>query len=497
VTADSVFAPLAVAPSERPSRIHRLRQLAAESAVYGLSGMIASAIGVLFTPIYTRLFLPEDYGVLSIVSTSMGVISVLVILGLDSASSRYYWDVDDPSARKATLASWAWCQIALSSVAGLAIIVGSPWLAAVLVGRADAAVYYRLMAATLPLNTLVVVTTALLRMQRRPWATMTFSLATSIAQIALTLLFVVGLRWGLFGNFLGQATSIVIGFVASVVLLRDWVNPRHVRLARLRPMLRFGLPLVPASLGIWVISYADRYFVQRYTNLAEVGLFSVGASLAAVVALATAAFQLAWGPFAMSIHREPDARQTYADVFLGYVWLGCFLATGLALFAPEILRVVTTPRYVGASNVAGMLTFSHVMIGLGSVGALGPYLTKRTVSTGAAITAGAIVNVALNFAFVPHFGKEGAAAATLISQSVWPIYLLYRSQKMYPVPYRFTAALALGVLALAVCVVGRSVSATSPWAVAALKALLLLVFASTLFSLRMLPRAGALARARL
>ena len=83
----------------------------------------------------------------------------------------------------------------------------------------------------------------------------------------------------------------------------------------------------------------------------------------------------------------------------------------------------------------------------------GPSIARRTGPTGIAMVSAAVLNIILNFALVPTYGKTGSAVATLISQSLTPIYLFYRSQQLYPIPYRFGAGVMLfGVTLLIICV---------------------------------------------
>jgi O-antigen/teichoic acid export membrane protein len=288
--------------------------------------------------------------------------------------------------------------------------------------------------------------------------------------------------------FVAQVVTAVVGAGAALALLRDWVSPAHFSAARLREMLRFALPLIPTGLAFWIVGFADRYFVQRFDSTAEVGLYGVGSAVAGLLALLTGAFQLAWGPFALSIHKAPDARGTYASAFLAYVTVTAMGAAGLALLAPEAIRLVATERYVGASSVVGLLALGYAMAGLTYVASTGATIMKATGPVGVAVTLAAVLNVGLNFLLVPAYGKVGAAAATLASQAVTPLYLFRRSQQLYAIPYRFGAAAAIYALALALIAAGAVLPLQGVAAVA-VKLLLLALFVPVLAGFDLLTRA--------
>jgi O-antigen/teichoic acid export membrane protein len=443
--------------SSATGTLARMRVLASDSLVYGLAGVVSRFLSVWLVPIYTRLFSPEDYGVMGLVTSTITMVAIFVVLALDNSAARWYWDTEDETDRKTTITSGAMGQLATATVFAALIYVSSDYLGTHLIGRADAGLLMRLVALTLPLNQFSIVVIGWLRAQRRPVATMVFVLATNLVQIGLTLLFVVAWRWGLRGVYVAQVVAQLFASVVALALLRDWLNPRYFSVARLREMLRFALPMIPAAVAVWVVGFADRYFVKLYASTAEVGLYSVGNSLAQGIVLLTGAFQQAWGPFALSIHKEPDANRTYANSFLAYVVITAIAASGLSLFAPEVIHILATDRYLGAASVVGMLALGYVMVGLGYIAATGPAIVKTTGPTGVAVTIAAVLNIVLNVLLVPKFGKVGSAAATLVSQTVTPVYLFVRAQRLYHIPYRFRTGIAIYGLSLALVIFGTVV----------------------------------------
>ena len=440
-----------------------VRQLAGESLVYGVSGVLSRLLVIFLVPLYTRAFSPSEYGEMGLVATGMFAVAIFAVLSLDGAAHRWYWESDDEADRKATLASWAWCHLAIALSLAVAISLGARWLAVHLVGRAGAAPSIVLAAWALPCTVMGMVATNWLRMRRRPWATVGLTLSTTLATLVLTTWFVAGLRHGVRGVFEAQLASAAVGSVVGVALLRDWVHPRWFHLARLRELLRFALPLIPAAVAFWVVSMVDRWFVQRFTDTAQVGLYQVGYTLSAVVALATTAFQQAWTPFSLSIHREADSREFYALALLLYLWVASLFAAAVSVLAPEVLRIFTTPAYYGAATVVPWLAFSFVMLGLSNVAGVGPGIARTTAPLGIGVTLAALANVALGLVLTPRLGREGAAIATLISQAIVPLYLFRASQRLYPIPYRFGVATAIVAAAGAVTLVGFAWRPESLW----------------------------------
>jgi O-antigen/teichoic acid export membrane protein len=434
--------------------LKQLKQLGSDSLIYGLSGIITRMIGIFLIPIYTRLFVPKDYGVINLINTTFFLLGLLVVCALDSSASRWFYDSKEETDHKKTFATWVWFQFSLAAIFALIIIILSPYLVNKFFKEDGKAIYLILPAIGLLTNTLPAVINNWYRVQRKPVATVIFSFSQTIVTIGLSILFIIVLRWHITGVF---AATVISSFIFSLVALQQmngWINLKYFNKKRLADMLKFALPLIPAAIAYWLLNSTDSYFLAYFKDKAEVGLFGIGASLAAGMGLFTGAFQQAWGPFAFSIMNEENAKQVYANVFLLFGYAIGFLAAMLMLFAPEVLLLLTAPAYHDAAWVAGILGYNLVFIGFTYIASIGISIAKTTAPYGIAMLFATILTIILDIIFIPKFGKEGSAIATIAAQFLVPAYLFYRGQKVYPIPYKFAEVLiAMSVMALVVVIV--------------------------------------------
>ena len=82
------------------------------------------------------------------------------------------------------------------------------------------------------------------------------------------------------GNFLGTLAV----YLALLGYRREQLGLEFDR-PLLREMNRFGMPLVPSALFLWVTNFADRFILVKLTDTAEVGLYSVGVRIASAMVL--------------------------------------------------------------------------------------------------------------------------------------------------------------------------------------------------------------------
>jgi len=258
--------------------------------------------------------------------------------------------------------------------------------------------------------------TSLFRVEERSVAFVTASFLNILVTVGATLILVVVLEQGPIGVIVGNFTGTLAVYCVLVFYRREQLGLEFDR-SLLREMNRFGLPLVPSALFLWVTNFSDRIFLVKLADTHEVGLYSVGVRIASAMVLLVTAFRMAWPAFAYSIEDDREARHTYGFVLTYLVFLATWVATVLALLSPWIVQWIAAPAFESSSRVVGPLAFAAVAFAGYIVVAIGVGRARRTqfnwVVTGAAAT----VNIVLNLLLIPPYGMMGAAIATIAAAS--------------------------------------------------------------------------------
>jgi len=432
-----------------------IRQLATESVVYGISRTIVKFIGVLLIPIYTRVFDPSEYGIVALLDTLIALAGLSGILLADPAAVRWFYDSDDLKHRRAIMSCWFWYRLLASVAAAAVLILFARPISAVLCASDGYAHLVRLVALTLPLGTGSLILFDWLRFQRRAVAAVAFSIAATLTQIGLVILFVVVWHGGLGGLFAARVTAAILSMIVCVVILKNWLTPRAFSWRRLKEMLAFGLPLWPATIALWGILSVNRFILNVFCEKDEIGLFAIAASLASGVALVVRAFQKAYVPFVYSILQQEECKRVYARILDVYAFTACAACTAVALFAPLLLRVLTTEAYYGAASCVGFLAFTTALDGAKSIATVGSAIAKDLKLVAVGMGVGAAVNVGAAFLLVPIFGKEGAAAASMLGYAFTVVWLFAASQRSYHIPYRWHVSVSVVALSWGLMAVDR------------------------------------------
>ena len=458
-----------------------LQRLSGESLVYGLGQVSGRAVNLLLVPILTRVLLRQQYGVSELVTGYSASLLLVLVFGLDGALARFFYQQPDRGSRlRMTSSSFAF-RIATGTTASLAFALLAGPLAVHLMGGAVYAKYLRVCALTLPFTLVVLWCNDLLRVTFQPWKFVTLNVSQTVFVGGATLYLVLGRGLGVAGVLYGKLAGDTLAALLGVVLCRHHLRPRFDG-ALLRQMLRYGLPLVPVAFAYGVIGSVDRWALQHFATLDEVGTYAIALKFFAVVTMGVSAFQLAFMPFAFARAQDPESPRLYARVLGLYVAIATGGALLCGLLAPLGIQVLATRDYATASRPALWLAFAAVAQGAYYVSALGISLSLKNALLGFSAGGAALLAVVANALLVPRLGAEGAAMATFGGYATSAMLTYVIAQRVHPLPYRgarlaalFAAGVALGVVAVRFAPAG---AAGVAWRVAALAGYALLAWKS-------------------
>ncbi|MFC1964850.1 lipopolysaccharide biosynthesis protein [Chloroflexota bacterium] len=420
-----------------------------QSAVYSLGRIAGPLVGIFMVPIYTRVFAPDDYGILSLVNVTIIFFGLLVLFGMDSSMARYYMDPKDDHDRILTASTGLFFR-ATVFVAGAAIIICFSQDISQLIFKTDAYnKYFVIAAATLPFAQCASLCLHMFRFNFRSKTYAVISTARIVLSISLTIFFVVGLKWGITGVFASHLIIAAILLFNNLLLTKRYFHFTF-SMRRLKELLHFGIPLIPYGITDYLLQNCDRYFLSYFATIEQVGLYSLGAQVASILIILFIGAGLAWTPFVFSTYKEAGIKSIYSRV-MGYFIAATFLLViALSLFSREIIIVFTTPQYYGASIVVPILALYLAFHYIGLHMSIGITISKKTFHfTWISVTV-AVLNIGLNFLLVPPYGMLGAALATLISSIMWFLLLLFISQRYYYINYRLPSFIKILFVALVI-----------------------------------------------
>jgi O-antigen/teichoic acid export membrane protein len=422
----------------------RVKSLFRNVVIYGMGDVATSVVSLLLLPIFTRYLTPSDYGVITMLLTIEAVTKVLFRWGVDTAFMRLYYDCHDRQAQQRLASTIFYFLFLVNGGLVAAGMMGAGWLSDTLFHTRAHALLIQLTLANTFVAGFFFIPFQVLRIGERSGQFVALSFTRSAGTIAARLVLVIGLRMGVLGIV---TADVAVTTILTLILSRWYVPLLRPVFSRdvLREALGFGLPRVPHSVAQQIIGFADRYFLNAYGTLRDVGLFSIGASFGLALKFFLSAFESAWTPFFLGLMRDRDATRVYSTVSTYVLALLVLLVAGVCATAPAVVRFFTTPQFHSAAAVTPWIALGVMFQGIYLVGSIGLVITKRTkvypVSTGAAAGASVIANLLL----IPRYGMLGAAWANAIAYATLATGTVGVSWYVYPIPYEWGRLLRVGV----------------------------------------------------
>ena len=429
-----------------------LRRLSGQTLVYGLGDAATRLVAILLLPLYTHILTPEDYGRLAITALFSTILGLLLEAGQRTAFFRFYFQAEGRETRR-TLTGTLYIYLCISAaiaILALELVFGA--VAPVLVKDETLVPLIRIALVGVFFDVGSILPFSIFRAEQRATQYAILSCLRFVISALLNILAVAVLRWGVVGViYANLLTGLLFFFVCSALTFRamTWT----VDLPWLKRLLAFGLPLVLMNLASWSLTLSDRFFLERYTDLSQVGIYSLGYAIAGLANMVMAWFNTAWGAYVFAVAERPEAKLLYSRVLSYSMFLFTLMGLGLSLFAPQALVLFTTPAYYGAGRVVFLIVVSYLLSEVYYFSGIAFSLSGKTGYASLVAVIAAVANLALNFVLIPGYGIMGAAVATVLSYALLPLLALPLAQRIYPVPYEWIRLAKLAVVTGAVYLV--------------------------------------------
>ena len=427
------------------------RYLAGNIALFSVSNFVSKILVFLLVPLYTDVLTTYEYGIADIMQVTLLLLVPAFTLNMGEAALRF--GIEEHDKRGSILRTGlSYVLRADAAVVGLCIM-----------GFAFAGYeirqYLLLFALLFAANSLYEFLVLYFQGCEAVPIVVAGSVLSTLIMIVSNIVFLLVVRIGLTGYILSQI--IAYALAAAVMLLlgrsegsvKDLVPDDDLK----SRMLAYGTPLIAYSTGSWINNAADRYIVLALCGAAVNGVYGVAYKIPAILMVFQRIFAQAWQMSATKSYKDEKSAEFFTQMYRTY---NSFMVIGCAVL---ILLVEPVSAFMFRKDFHEAWIYVPPLLISVIFGALTGFLGsiclahKDPRAMGAATSAGAVLNVAMNFALIPKFGAMGAAVATAASYAVM-CALAYRFVRKYVIIENsiLTDVLAyLILIALSVAMIGE------------------------------------------
>ncbi len=418
-----------------------------DSAIYGLIKAITSSSHLLLLPIYTRVLSSEEYGVLDFMTITANLLYIMVSLEIAQGFARFFSDAETDKDKILYASTTLWFSLGAYSLFLIVAVNFPVELSKLISGSPKYEDLIQVAVLAIWGQGMFSLVQNQLRYELRPKQYALASLAYTAMLLAMVVILLIEFHFGVVGFFLAQLAASVTGLTVGLYFSRHSYQCVF-DLKKCKKMLRFSVPLVFSSVGVFLSLYVDRIAITDLMSMEALGVYSVGYRIATVISLALVGFQIALTPLIYKNYRNESAPKEIERILRYFFALVSPLILLVTLFADNILFIMATLDYASADKVVFPLGMAFLFTNV-YLFAPGIWVAKKTrrITLINLIVAG--MNLALNYILIPHFGFLGAAVATCSSALIGLCLYVLMGQPLYPIPYRWTSiAVTFSILLL-------------------------------------------------
>ncbi len=470
-----------------------LKSLAKDTAIYGLSSIVARFINYLLVPIQTARFTASggEYGVITNVYAYVSLLIILLTYGMETTFFRFMSkDGENPIKVYSTTLTMVTFTSLLSSLLVLTWI--HPIAAAV--GYADHPEYVGIMFVTVAIDALMAIPFAYLRYLHKPVKFATLKIINILLNITLNLLYLIVLpilKINPFGIY-DEAFTLDVVYVfyinlfctvATLLMLwKEWGTAGFsFDKAVCRRMLSYTWPLLVMGLAGQLNQAASQILFPYFYNgskqeaLEQLGTYGACIKIAMIMVMITQAFRFAYEPFVFGKSKDKDNRETYALVMKYYIiftLLAFLVVTGYL----DLLKFIIGRTYWEGLKVVPVVMAAEILFGVFFNLSFWYKLTDRTIWGAYFSGIGAVVLIIIDILLIPRFSYMACAWAGLAAYGTSMLISYFIGQRYYPIQYPVRDILLYVLLAAVLFTVMQVTDGWPMFPSLALNTLLILLF---------------------
>ena len=441
------------------------KKLFGDTVIYGLSSIVGRTLNYLLVPLYTSIFMPGEYGIVTELYVYTAFFNVFFIYGMETAFFRFASKAG-PSSKVFHISQTL---IFISTtVFGLILTLSTPWISAALEYEKEINLFYWVIL-IICFDAIVALPFAKLRLEGKSWRFAAYKLSNITINMALNLFFLVVCPYlvdnfeawdtwlsGVYDPEIGVGYVFLSNLIANALYLvfftGTWFKFRFVwDTVTSRKMLAYALPI--SVLGLAGVTnemlsrsmlrfrLPDNYY-EGLGNLDALGIFGAVYKLSIFMTLVVQAFKYAYEPFFFNKSGSANSRLINAEVMNYFIIFICLGWLGLVVVLPDIAPIfLRQALYLQGLQAVPLLLGAGALLGILYNLSVWYKLTDNNWYGALISVLGALVTIIGNFWLIPFFGYMGSAWTSFFAFLIMVIISFILGQKFYPIPYRVGNAL--------------------------------------------------------
>jgi O-antigen/teichoic acid export membrane protein len=403
------------------------KSLGKNTIIFALGTFGSKAISFFMLPVFTRVLTQADYGKIDIITTSISLLLPLVTLNIVEAVFRFTLDKGTVEQKQEVFSS----ALVVGTAGFLCLLLFIPVFVHFSVSGS-------LLLAFLALFFIDIVhgiTKVLIRAEQRLRLFAISDIIHTAVFASMGILLVAFLRLGVIGYLLSQIIAVTVstGVLFIFGKVRGYVKPALVSKSAISKLAKYSLPLVPNTLGWWIINASDRYLLTLFIGFEAAGVYAVAHRFPLLITIFSAIFYQAWQISSIEQFSESTVERDkfYSNVFRFLYSFMFLLLILLSIFVVPLINLLVGESFSDAVNYVPILLVGVVFQSFSSFFGVGYLASKKTKGALTTTLWASAINLILNIILIPLIGIQAASISTAVAFVTMWILRVFQTRRYF------------------------------------------------------------------
>lgn len=408
-----------------------IKIFAARLVSFSMGPVIAGLIGIVIVPITTYFVSPYEFGKASMYTLAYTLSSIVIYLGLDQSFLREYHANEH---KKSVFASAVFLPLIFSVLALLILLICYKQISLLLFEEINI-IPIVFLAFSIVLSIFQRFSLLLLRIRDEAKSYTLYIVLNKFFEASLIIIILPFLDNSFIGVVQASFYSLlIVTLLLFIKTIKFWKSLLYIDKKLTRKMLAFGLPLLPATVIIWVFNSIDRLSLKYWSTYEEIGIYTAAFKIVAILAIFQQAFATFWIPTAYKWYESKIPVERFEKVAHVLTFFMGILFIFVIVFKDHIVMILGD-SYSLAALCVPFLLFSPLMYTVSECTSLGIAFKRKTHYNIFISVTVALMNLIGNYLLVPIYGALGASISTGLSYIAFFWLRTLISRKLW---YRFS-----------------------------------------------------------
>ena len=438
----------------------KIKILAGQTAIYGLSSVLGRVVNFLLVPLYTATFLSGEYGKVVVLYSYVAIFNIIYTYGMETAFFRF-----SPKDKENETFDHTASSILVTSILFSAVMYALADILSKSLGFTMEPYIIKWLSIIIFFDAIVAIPFARLRLQNKAVKFVIVRLIGILLTILFNIIFLLVLPDIMADKYLGIIRPMIkqwynpemgIGYIflanfigsASVLFLlrKELYNLKFsFQWSKFKPLLIYAFPIMLTGLAGMLNENLDKIllsnlipagFYDGKSPEAVVGVYGAAFKLSIFMMLAIQAFRYAGEPFFFANADDKNAPKLFAKVYYYFVILGVIIIAVVGFNIDLIGRLfLRRPEYWEALYLVPLLLTGKLLYGI-YINLSVWYKIKDKTKYGTYFSfLGTAVTVVGNLLLIPVIGYAGSAVTMVLCFLAMCFASYYFGRKYFSVPY--------------------------------------------------------------